>query len=103
MKKFFLTVFSMMTVAGSAWAGCNPCICGGGGGLPPPPDCGKFAGHQKNQIMDLLSQASVQEDLESRGGLTKIQSFQSETSVIYHFTTGHGDVLASPELPLEVR
>lgn len=39
MKKFILTVMSVMSIAGSVWGGCNPCICGSGGGLPFPPDC----------------------------------------------------------------
>ncbi|HEX7673708.1 MAG TPA: hypothetical protein VF412_06030 [Bdellovibrio sp.] len=99
MNKFILTVFSIITMAGSAYAGCNPCICGSGGGFPPPPDCGQFSSNR--QVMDLLSQPSIQNDLESRGGLTKIQSFQSENSVVYHFTTSQGEVLTTPELSLE--
>lgn len=98
MNKFFMGLILSILVSGSAWAGCDPCLCGYGGGLPPPKGCGygPWAGQlvpdaDVAKLKAILSQEAVQTQLAEDGGLVSVERVEVNGDVNYQFTTGQGN------------
>ncbi len=108
MNKFFLGAVLSLVISGSAWAGCDPCICGNGGGLPPPTGCGYgpwagrlVPGADNAQLRAILSQDSVQEQLAASGGLMSVQRIESAGSTSYEFGTFQSQNFGVSNLPVQ--
>lgn len=74
----------------TATASCDPCICGNGNGQSPPLGCcyGPFKDREcrskaeRNAVGNLLSQVSVQQLLQDRGGLRNISVEMENDKII---------------------